>query len=211
MPDVVNLNRDEAEQLLESRGLQVSFTEREDETKDPGTVLAMTPGAGAEVEKGTTVTLTIAKEPTQVAVPSVVDDEVNDAVDALEEAGFRVRQREAKVDNPDDDGIVSEQDPPAGEKRDRSSRVVITVGRFEPEEPRSGPGRNAGADPHAVRVAVWPRAAPPSTTCRWTRPPPCARRSGGRSEVVAVRLARDGSWKGPVGRRCRWCRRRAAG
>jgi serine/threonine-protein kinase len=147
VPDVVGRSRDEAERLLESRGLQVSFIEREDETRDPGTVLAMTPGAGAEVEKGATVTLTVAKEPTQVAVPDVVDDDVNDAVDALEEAGFRVRQREAKVDNPDDDSVVSAQDPPAGEKRDKGSRVVITVGRFEPENLDPDPSATPAPSP----------------------------------------------------------------
>ena len=66
--------------------------------------------------------------------------EVNDAVDALEEAGFRVRQREEAVDTPDEDGIVSAQDPPAGEKRDAGSRVTITVGRFEPENLDPDPG-----------------------------------------------------------------------
>jgi len=133
LPDVVGRPRDEAEQMLESRGLQVSFTEREDEEQDPGTVLQMSPAAGTELAKGGTVTLTVAEEPKQVAVPDVLGDEVNDAVDALEEAGFRVRQREEMVETPDEDSIVSAQDPPAGQKQDRGSRVTITVGRFEPE------------------------------------------------------------------------------
>src|SRR5215207_10140366 len=133
VPDVVGKDRDEAERLLEGAGLQVSFTEREDETKEPGTVLAMSPPAGTEADKDATVSLTIAKEPKQVAVPDVVGDDVNDAVDALEEAGFRVRQREEKVETPDEDDVVSAQDPPAGQKRDKNSRITITVGRFEPE------------------------------------------------------------------------------
>jgi eukaryotic-like serine/threonine-protein kinase len=133
VPDVVGKDRDEAERLLEGAGLQVTFTEREDENREPGTVLAMSPAPGTQAEKDATVTLTIAKEPKQVAVPDVMGDDVNDAVDALEEAGFRVRQREEMVATPDEDGIVSAQDPPAGEKRDKGSRVIITVGRFEPE------------------------------------------------------------------------------
>ena len=64
--------------------------------------------------KGATVTLTIAKEPKQVAVPDVLGDDVNDAVDALEEAGFRVRQREETVDTPDEDDDRRAQDEPAG-------------------------------------------------------------------------------------------------
>jgi eukaryotic-like serine/threonine-protein kinase len=133
LPDVVGQTRDEAERELESRDLQVNFTEREDEDKDPGTVLQMSPAAGTSIDKGSTVTLTIAKEPKQVEVPDVVGADVNDAVDALEEAGFRVRQREESVDTPDEDSIVSAQDPPANQRHDRGSRVTITVGRFEPE------------------------------------------------------------------------------
>ncbi len=140
IPDVTGKDRDEAERLLEARGLQVTFTEREDADREPGTVLQMTPAAGGKVEKGTTVTLTVAKEPSQVAVPDVVDEPVNDAVDTLEEAGFRVRQREEKVDTPDDDGIVLDQNPPAGQKRDKGARVILTIGRFEPENLDPDPG-----------------------------------------------------------------------
>ena len=46
VPDVVGKDRDEAERLLEARGLQVSFTEREDEDKEPGTVLDDVAGGG---------------------------------------------------------------------------------------------------------------------------------------------------------------------
>ena len=153
VPGVVGENRDEAERQLEARGLQVFFTEREDENQAPGTVLAMSPAAGTEVEKGAAVTLTVAKaparpaEPTQVAVPDVVGDDVNDAVDALEQAGFRVRQREDKVATPDEDGVVSAQNPPAGEKRDKNARVIITVGRFEPENLDPDPGATPAPTP----------------------------------------------------------------
>jgi site-specific recombinase XerD len=54
------LTVDEAERLLEGAGLQVTFTEREDENKEPGTVLAMSPAPGTQAEKDATVTLTIA-------------------------------------------------------------------------------------------------------------------------------------------------------
>jgi eukaryotic-like serine/threonine-protein kinase len=136
VPDVVGKDRDEAERLLESAGLQVSFTDREDADKDPGTVLEMAPAAGTQAQKGATINLIVAKEPKQVDVPDVVGDgttSVNDAVDALEQAGFRVRQKEKKVNTPDEDSLVIAQDPPGGQKRDKGSRVTITVGRFTPE------------------------------------------------------------------------------
>ena len=82
-----------------------------------------------------------------MAVPDVVGDDVNDAVDALEQAGFRVRQREDKVATPDEDGVVSAQNPPAGEKRDKNARVIITVGRFEPENLDPDPGATPAPTP----------------------------------------------------------------
>ena len=50
--DVVGKDRDEAERLLEARGLQVTFTEREDADKEPGTVLADEPGRGQRGRAG---------------------------------------------------------------------------------------------------------------------------------------------------------------
>ena len=134
LPDVVGQNRDEAEQALESRGLQVSFTDREDDEEEPGTVLAMAPAAGTEVDKGATVTLTIAKEPEQVDVPDVLGEEADDAARLLEAAGFEVRRREQQLDGPDGDDTVLETTPPAGEQRDKGSRVTIVIGQFEPPD-----------------------------------------------------------------------------
>jgi serine/threonine-protein kinase len=150
VPDVVGKNRDDAEAQLEDLGLRVTFTEREDQDKDPGTVLEMSPAAGAQVQKDATVNLVVAKEPKQVDVPDVVGDgttSVNDAVDALEQAGFRVRQKEKKVDTPDEDSMVISQDPKAGEKRDKGSRVTITVGHFEPENLDPDPSATATPSP----------------------------------------------------------------
>jgi serine/threonine-protein kinase len=132
VPDVVGRNRDDAQRALQAAGLQVTFTDREDATKDPGTVLEMSPAAGTQVPKGSTVNLIVAKQPKQVAVPDVTTNAVNDAVNALEQAGFGVRQKEKKTTNPDEDGIVLAQNPSGGQKKDRGSRVTITVGRFDP-------------------------------------------------------------------------------
>ena len=140
VPDVVGRDRDEAERMLESRGLQVSFNDREDDEKEPNTVLAMSPAAGSEVERGATVTLTIAKEPEQIEIPDVLGEQADDAERVVEQAGFRVRRREQSVDGPEGDDVVLETSPPAGEKRDKGSRVTLVVGRFEPENLDPDPG-----------------------------------------------------------------------
>ena len=87
---------------------------------------------GQQIKKGGTVTLTVAKAPPQVKVPDVIGETSTTRRRLLEAAGFRVRRRPQTVDTPDDDGVVLDQNPPSGEKRDKGSRVILTVGRFKP-------------------------------------------------------------------------------
>jgi len=140
VPDVVGKDRDDAERLLEARGLQVSFTDREDADKEPGTVLQMSPAAGTKAERDATVTLTVAKEPKQVEVPDVLGEEADEAARRVEAEGFRVRRREQTLDTPDGDGVVLDQSPASGEKRDKGSRVTLVVGVFEPPDLDPDPG-----------------------------------------------------------------------
>jgi beta-lactam-binding protein with PASTA domain/predicted Ser/Thr protein kinase len=138
VPDVVGKNRDDAEAQIQDLGLHASFTEREDKDKDPGTVLEQSPAAGSKLDKGATVTLTVAKAPKQVEVPDVLGEQADDAERLLKAAGFTVRRRKQSVDNPEGDGVVLQTSPPSGEKRDQGSRVTIVVGSFKP--PNLDPG-----------------------------------------------------------------------
>ena len=72
MPDVVNKNEDVAKALLQDRGsFNVSTKKVIDPTKDPGTVVDQQPRAGANVEKGDDVTITVVVEdPNQPSDPA---------------------------------------------------------------------------------------------------------------------------------------------
>jgi eukaryotic-like serine/threonine-protein kinase len=133
VPAVEGKPRDEAERLLRQAELESAVTEREDEDAEPGTVLEQDPAAGTRIAKGRTVDLVVAKEPAEVPVPGVIDATEEDAVEALEDAGFDVRVEDGPAATPDEDGIVVAQDPDPGTPRPQGSRVTITVGRFEPE------------------------------------------------------------------------------
>ena len=135
VPDVRSLDREAAQGALRERDLEVTVSEEETDEEEPGEVLRQDPAPGTRVDKGRTVTIVIAKAPSEVEVPDVVDSDVNDAVDALTQAGFTVRQRQESVDTPDEDGVVLTQDPGPGERREKGSRVSITVGDFSPDEP----------------------------------------------------------------------------
>jgi len=147
VPNVVGRPRAEAQAALEGEGLAVRVTEQEDDEAEPGTVLAQDVPAGTTVDEGTTVTLTVARAPARVEVPDVVGREVEDAVERLEEEGFRVRERPRSVATPDEDGIVVEQNPPEGSERSRGATIFLDVGTFDPgtldpdpEAPPADPG-----------------------------------------------------------------------
>jgi beta-lactam-binding protein with PASTA domain/predicted Ser/Thr protein kinase len=133
VPDVVGRSRDEAERLLQDAGFKTAVSEEESEDEDPGTVLRQEPAAGTQVAQGATVDLVVAKAPEEVPVPGVIDSTEEEATQALEDAGFKVRTDDAPVQTPDEDGIVVDQDPSPDTPRPKGSTVTITVGRFEPD------------------------------------------------------------------------------
>ncbi len=132
--DVTGKSEDDARTALEGAGFKVAVEQKEDADKDPGTVLSQQPAEG-RAARGSTVTITVAIEPKQIAVPDVVGRSQNSATKTLSGAGFEVAVEEATVDSPDQDGLVQKQDPAASADRkvDRGSTVTITVGRFDPE------------------------------------------------------------------------------
>ena len=96
-------------------------------------MLAQSPGR-RDLPARATVRLTVAIEPKQVAVPDVVGRSQNSATKTLSGAGFEVAVEEVTVDSLDQDGKVQEQSPdPGGDKIDRGSTVMLSVGRFDPE------------------------------------------------------------------------------
>jgi eukaryotic-like serine/threonine-protein kinase len=134
VPGVTGKTEDDARAVLEQAGFKVAVQQREDSTKDPGTVLAQNP-AGGRAARGSTVTLTVAIAPKQITVPDVVGRSQNNASKTLSGRGFEVGVEEVAVDTSEQDGLVQKQSPAGDEKVDRGSTVTITIGRFEPAQP----------------------------------------------------------------------------
>jgi serine/threonine-protein kinase len=130
VPNEVGKNLDDARNDLENAGFKVSVTRQESTTADPDTVLSQDPASG-QADKGSTVALTVAKEPTTATVPNEVGKQDTDAVSALQDAGFKVSINRQDTQNLDEDGIVLSQDPDHGTAK-KGSTVKIVVGRFNP-------------------------------------------------------------------------------
>jgi len=137
VPNEVGKTLDDARNDLENAGFKVSVTRQESSTADPDTVLSQDPAAGTNADKGSTVNLTVAKEPTTAQVPNEVGKQDTDAVSALQDAGFKVSISRQDTQNLDEDGIVLTQDPDHGSAK-KGSTVKIVVGRFNPNLPGDG-------------------------------------------------------------------------
>ncbi len=93
VPQQVGKPQDEAVADLESVGLEVAVADPEHSMEVPqGHVLRQDPEAGSRAHRTDTVTLTLSAGPPVVAVPDVVGLRTGAAREALEEAGFRVKE-----------------------------------------------------------------------------------------------------------------------
>jgi eukaryotic-like serine/threonine-protein kinase len=116
----------EAQAILEQAGLELG-TQTQQETADSrlvGKVIGSTPPAGSPVEGGSAVAVSIGIEQTGVQVPNVAGQEIDDAVNALREAGLNPQ----RPDSADDNDRVSGTNPPAGQRVERGSDVELLTG-----------------------------------------------------------------------------------
>jgi eukaryotic-like serine/threonine-protein kinase len=133
VPDVRNKQVDEAKSILADKGLGVNVNETEFGDAQPGTVLDQSPSPGSSVDAGSTVSLTVAKEPSQPEqgpVPGVVGKTEQEAIQILQNAGFEVDRKDQDVIDPLQVGVVVAQDPVANVIRPFGDKVTIYVGKL---------------------------------------------------------------------------------
>jgi serine/threonine-protein kinase len=110
----------------------VATRRQESTTADPGEVIAQDPAGGTLLQKGDTVTLTVAKEPPDVRVLDVRGQLFGEARRTLREAGFEVVRELREVSTPDEDGFVLDQQPLSG-RLPEGSTINLVVGDFNPD------------------------------------------------------------------------------
>ncbi len=133
VPDVRNKQVDDAKSILADKGLGVNVNETEFADAQPGTVLDQSPSPGSSVDAGSTVSLTVAKEPSQPEqgpVPGVVGKTEQEAIQILQNAGFEVDRKDQDVIDPLQVGVVVAQDPVANVIRPFGDKVTIYVGKL---------------------------------------------------------------------------------
>jgi beta-lactam-binding protein with PASTA domain len=129
VPNVVGLAFDLAASNLRAAGFGVT---RIDVNSDlaVNVVVDQDPAGDSESSRGTTVTLSVSRGPSTVAVPDVTTQDVTIARSILEDAGFRVREVLENTDDQDSHGVVIGQDPAGQTQAKPNSIVTLFVGNF---------------------------------------------------------------------------------
>ncbi|HEX6699446.1 MAG TPA: PASTA domain-containing protein [Gaiellaceae bacterium] len=131
VPRLVGLKQLAAQRKLQALGLRVR-TVYVPSTKPQGTVVAQRPAPGATADRGARVRINVSNGPNPqalTAVPDVTGEDEASATSDLQAAGFRVQVVDQPTSDPNQDGIVLDEDPVAGTRIPAGSQVTIFVGR----------------------------------------------------------------------------------
>jgi eukaryotic-like serine/threonine-protein kinase len=131
VPDVIGQNVDQATQILDHQGLDAAIKavpsgapRNQVVEQDP----IPTDRGGGKAAEGSTVTLSVSSGPAIVAVPSVVNQNQNDATKRLENAGFKVNVTE-QYSKSVPRGLAIGTSPPAGTQLSTLQPVTLQISR----------------------------------------------------------------------------------
>jgi len=127
VPDVTDKDQDDASRILEAKGFEVTLRHVDSEER-PGTVLKQDPDGGEQVEKGTEVTLTVAKEAEQVTVPDLTGSTVSEARKLLAERNLKLGSTTG-VESSAESGTVVEQSAVSGEEVAPGTAIDVKVAK----------------------------------------------------------------------------------
>ncbi|GGX78057.1 Stk1 family PASTA domain-containing Ser/Thr kinase [Streptomyces fructofermentans] len=135
VPNVIDDSIESATKKLEAEKYQFQVEiKRKESSVEAGTVLDQDPSSGEEVEKGSTITLTVAKEKEQATVPDVSGKNCDQAKAQMEQNDLTGNCTEVETDDANLVGKVVSISPQAGSAVDPGSTVTIQIGKKKAEE-----------------------------------------------------------------------------
>jgi membrane peptidoglycan carboxypeptidase len=130
--DVIGMTQEQAKSLLEGLGLRFEVAGQVDSALEAGRVATMSFSPGTLLARGTIVKVSISRG-NLVELPNVVGQLYDDAVAALNTAGFTNVSEACVVipvdGDPGQDGIVTAQNPAGGAKIKYERTIQLTVSR----------------------------------------------------------------------------------
>ncbi|MGY6023903.1 Stk1 family PASTA domain-containing Ser/Thr kinase [Streptomyces spinosirectus] len=132
VPSVLGKSLDEAKQILEADKYKFNVeTKPQESSEQPNTVLAQDPELGKEVQKGSTITLTIAKAAEKSVVPDVSGKSCEEAKAQMTANNLTGNCTQVDTQDPNLVGKVVSTDPQAGTQVKKNSSVNIQIGKAQ--------------------------------------------------------------------------------
>ncbi|MGC0339387.1 Stk1 family PASTA domain-containing Ser/Thr kinase [Streptomyces sp. SLBN-8D4] len=136
VPSVLGQSFDEAKALLEGDKYQFKVEKKEKVSpEEPGIVLGQNPNLGQEVQKGSTITLTVAKAEEKSTVPDVAGKSCDEARAQMTANNLVGTCVDEPTTDPNLDGKVISTSPDQGQQVDKNSTVTIKVGKVKQQTP----------------------------------------------------------------------------
>lgn len=163
MPDIQELTKEEAEEILTEAGLQVGWIE-EDSDKPKGTVLGQETAAGTEVNKGSIVQVRISNGVKKMYMPSVLLLTEQEARELLESKGLIVSNVQHAYSDSHEAGKVMDQSIALDAEVKEGDKVTLTIslGKDPAKETRSAQPRQTQAPATQAPVQTQPQTPAPT-------------------------------------------------
>ena len=126
MPNVTGMKVEDAKSTLTSLGILTEVTYEESDTVAEGVVINTDVSVGAQIDKGSKVTLKASAGTQGVEVPNVVNLTFDEANTQLVSKGFLVNKTENYSDTVESGRVIS-QTPSEGNKAPKGSVITVTV------------------------------------------------------------------------------------
>jgi serine/threonine-protein kinase len=117
----------DADKKIREIGLRPNVVRQYNRSENETFVFAQTPQPGERTQKGNFVTIYVSAGPPQTTVPSVVGEQVDQALSDLQDA--KLKGKTVNVDSDKPEGQVISQSPTAGASVDENSRVTLRVSK----------------------------------------------------------------------------------
>ncbi|MFD3562604.1 Stk1 family PASTA domain-containing Ser/Thr kinase [Streptomyces sp. NPDC058686] len=129
-PKFVGKTVPDAKLAADNTHLKLDASKKEPCDKFPkGQICSQSPAAGADVKKGDTITVTVSTGAPKVAVPNVIDRQVDVATAKLEGDGYQFVVETETRESSAEPGTVLDQDPRPGKEVQKGSTVTLTVAK----------------------------------------------------------------------------------
>lgn len=160
VPKIVGDRRAEAETKLKNAGLEVKSKTEESREQDAGVVLSQDPAKDSRIERGSTVTITVAEEPTTASVPDIKGLTLDQGAAKLAAKGLKIGEASEAYNDTVTAGTVISQDitPKTEVKLGNTVDVTLSLGPVPPPEPAPAPAPEPSSSTPAPPTAPTPES-----------------------------------------------------